>query len=546
MEKRTLKVNNEWQDNCIYEAECDRFEVYEKDCTKVSGSKYLQYYWGTEKRNEMPIAIHIVGKKNITLDFKGATLYLHGQIQPFMIENCQNVSIKNCVVEYDRASYTETEILEIGDGFVRVKPLEKYPCRVEDGNLIFTSDTWESVNVPTPIFFMAYDKTTRKGLGSPLATIGKDLKVPEGFPYFYHQFSQVESDADTIVLKGKPCPGCWHVGDIMAIHHEERWLSAITLRDTENINIENFRILNGFGMGILPIHCKNVYIKGLIATFDQMSHGIVTNGADVIHAISCWGDIVVEDSIIEGMMDDSINVHSNFCVVEKAQEKSLQVTLPEICVNRYTYNFNVGESLAIYNGLTMEKTGEYTLLSIDWLDEKRAIFTVDKQITAHKKGDVIENLSTQPNVTVKNCKIGKAVTHMRLQTRGKVVVENNEIELKILLSGDMSYWFESSPINDLTIKNNKFILERAQIFAVPEFFPTEKAPYYHENIKIIDNEFVNENPIVFKMANNITFTGNKNASGKQMTLTLVNCGEVVADDCLLERQTQKKESLSRG
>lgn len=540
-----LKTNNVWQDDCVYEADALKLEVYESDCTIVTGSKYLQYYWGTEKNDKLPIAIHIVGKKNITLDFKGATLYLHGQIQPFMIEDCQNVTIKNCVIEYDRASYTEVEVLEIGDGFVRVKPFDKYPCRVEDGNLIFTSETWESKNVPTPIFFMPFDKESRKGLGYPLATIGKDLKIPKNFPYFYHQFPQIEQDNGTIILRGKTCPECWHVGNIVAIHHEERWLSAITLRNTNYIHIENVRILNGFGMGILPLHCGNIHIKGLKTTCDERSHGIITNGADVVHAISCYGDFVIEDSIIEGMMDDSINVHSNFGVIEKIENQTITMALPEVAINRFAYNFNEGERIAVYNGSTMENCGEYIITSLDWLDDKRAIVKVDKPLLKHKQGDVIENLSTQPNLTVRNCVIGKAYTHMRLQTRGKVLIENNEIELAVLLSGDMSYWFESSPINDLTIKNNKFTLERAQIFAVPEFFPTQKAPYYHENIKIVDNEFASENPIIFKMANNVTFTGNKHVDGKPLTLTLVNCGEVQSD-CLIERKTERKEKLHRG
>ena len=34
--------------------------------------------------------------KNITLDFGGATIVLHGKIQPFLLDGAENITIKNC------------------------------------------------------------------------------------------------------------------------------------------------------------------------------------------------------------------------------------------------------------------------------------------------------------------------------------------------------------------------------------------------------------------------------------------------------------------
>ena len=73
--------------------------------------------------------------------------------------------------------------------------------------------------------------------------------------------------------------------------------------------------------------------------------------------------------------------------------------------------------------------------------------------------------------------------------------------------------------------------------------PTEKEPYYHKNIKVLNNEFDSETPITGGYADGIVFLGNKNALGKKMKLELVNCGSVEADNCEIERKTEVKTEL---
>lgn len=52
----------------------------------------------------------------------------------------------------------------------------------------------------------------------------------------------------------------------------------------------------------------------------------------------------------------------------------------------------------------------------------------------------------------------------------------------MLLTGDMSYWFESSPCERMVCRRVKFVGERAGVQAVPQFLPTDKAPYYHGDL----------------------------------------------------------------
>ena len=199
----------------------------------------------------------------------------------------------------------------------------------------------------------------------------------------------------------------------------------------------------------------------------------------------------------------------------------------------------MGDEIAIYRGQTMEETAKYTIKEIEIIDGELAKFTVDRPVGAHECGDMIESLSANCDVTIENCVFGKANSHLRLQSRGKFVIRNCETELPFLLTGDATYWFESGPITDLTVENCRFIGERARVSIESEVKTTAAAPYYHRNVKILNNEFETDAPLKAKDADGIVFRGNQNTLEKAMTLTLTNCGAAEVDGCTVERIVQK-------
>lgn len=541
---RILSLDNLFEDGCVYTADRSQYDVCLEQTIKSRDEFHLKYMFDYKKR-EMPIAFYLKGRKNVTLDFAGATLKLHGQIQPILLEDCENITVKNCVIEYDRAAHSEAEILEITEDTVRLKFGDAFPYRVdvENKGLIFTSDTWESTSRPSPLFYQPFDKESRLGLGLDLGVTGENIIVPEDWPYPYWHFL-AEEDGDTVILHGAH-PSGWKVGNIIAIPHEARWLTALTTMNCRNIHIQNFRIINGFSMGLAPFNTENFYVDRLIATYDSRSRGIISNTADLIHAVGCKGEMIIENSVFEGMIDDALNVHGNFLSAINSDGCTLHVQNTSQLPTSFARIFNVGDTIASYNGPTMERIGIGKIESITWIDGENAVIVTDVPVEV-SNGGLIENLSTQPNLTVRNCVFGKANSHIRLQTRGKVLFENSTLELPIILTGDASYWYESSPVQDLTIQNCSFTLPRAIIQICPEFIPTPKAPYYHENIKIMNNTFVSQTPLIGGYSNNIVFTGNTNSASEDMTIILTSCGSCVCDNATVERITKEKTEMNRG
>lgn len=545
---KLIKIGETFESNTEYYADKKRYDVYLSDAVIQESKVYTACRDSGcaegEYDNKLKIAFFLKDKENIVLDFRGATLYLHGLMQPFLLDNCKNVTIKNCIIEYDRSFVSEAEVIESTKSYLKVKMFNQFPYRIDGGNLILISETWENDSLDkSPKFFQFFNKETRKGAGLRLAIIGKNPHLDENWPWANATLKLwAEEDGEYIIFHGNDLPNI-ECGLILAIAHSNRQYSGIMIVSCENIYLQDIRLLNGPGMGLLPMHTKNLYIDGFKLCYDERSPGIIANEADGIHAVACSGDFILKNSIIEGIIDDALNIHSNFYQVTSSEGDTIKA-FPAGAVSAEYKIFDKGDTIAIYKGATLEKNAEYIIKDLRCLEDKIVEIKVDRPLLKHEKGDVIENLSAQAKVNISNCRFGKANTHLRFQTRGGVLIENCETDLPFWLTGDMSYWFESSPVDNIVIRNTKFATPDAVISSIPEFMPTEKEPYYHGNLVVEDCEFMAGTPVYANYTKSIRFIRNQSSIGVEMTLDLTNCGDCEADGCKVLRKIAKKDMLS--
>lgn len=522
------------QSDCEYVAEQD-VHVYEKDCIRLNSELYTCCGESHKRDNEIDVALLVKDRKNITIDFRGRTLFLHGRIQPFIFDHCENIRVKNVVVEHDRSFCTEIEVLESTSTRLRGRICEKFPCKVEDGKLVPYGEYWENHDLNrAPVFLQAFDKRTRVGDGLSLVVFGNHPDMDETIPWIGITRRLVAKfEGEDIVFEGTDIP-VLRVGTIAVIGHEDRRYSSLYAVNCKNLYIENYRVINGAGMGILPFHTENIYIDGLKMTYDERSHGVHTNEADGIHAVACSGDFVLKNSVIEGTIDDALNIHGNFYVFRRANGNKLYAECKGSVCKDYTL-FGVGDKIRVYRGSTLESGGEYTIEGMRRLSRTEWEFTLDRPAGVHAGGDVIENVSAHPKILMENCVFGKANTHLRFQSRGGITIRNCETELPFLLTGDMNYWYESGPVTEMTVENVRFVGYRANVICCPEFTPTEEKPYYHGTLRVINCSFDCETAVTARNTERIEFVGNRNTNGKEMKISLTSCGETVADGATVER-----------
>ena len=232
------------------------------------------------------------------------------------------------------------------------------------------------------------------------------------------------------------------------------------------------------------------------------------------------------------MKDDALNIHGNYYTVQSVEGNVIHARLNTDVqanpgVNAHYKMFDKGDVLAICRGNTTVCKQKLTVEQVEVTGD----FTVDIYFGGEaldlRKDDTVENLSAQADLHIKHCRFGKAGTNLRLQTRGKILIEDCECSLKIALTGDKNYWYEGSPINDLTVKNCHFVGKRANIGAYPSFDVCAESPYYHSGIKILGNTFDVTMALDFSNCRDVLFEGNVQAAGLPFENQFRDCAEVM-------------------
>ena len=532
----TFDIKTKFESHTEYRFDGETMTVELADTVRLEEKIYRSIYMS--EKTWLDTAIYLKDLSNVTLDFCGATLLLRDDsIQPFVLDGCKNVTVKNVVIEYERSLLNEMDIVEVKEDELICRQTEKqrkhFPLKVENGSLIPVAGEKEyPLGFHVPQFLNTYHKETKQFLKMCLVRIGNDLPYisEESFPYHYYDMI-AEQRGDLIVLKGQ-IPTYFTTDMTCAITHTQRDVSSCFIIRSENTCLENLRVLNGAGMGILGMYSKNIRLDGVKYCFDERSHGVTTNGADAVHLISCFGKVEIFNSIFEGMKDDALNIHGNYYTVKSVSGNVIHARLNTDIqaspgVNAYYKMFDRGDVLSVYRGNTTIEKGRLRVERVEVTGDFTADLTCIGDLSSLNEGDTIENRSAQADLHVKGCRFGNAGTHLRLQTRGKALIEDCDCELFILLSGDKNYWYEGSPINDLTVRNCRFTGRRGRILSMPSFDACPESPYYHSGIKVIGNTFDYPIALDCSQSRDILFEGNIHTDGTPFENKFNGCAEVV-------------------
>lgn len=531
MKECFFDIHTTFENNTYYRLSSPACEVTPADTTPCRALKYLANLGHPAHRAQLDTAFYLHDLHHVTLDFGGTVLTLHGEIQPFIIDRCRDITIKNVTVAYARSPFSEFDILEHRDGMLRTRPGRRFPCRVENGFLIPYFENWENRNIHQNgcLWMQVYDKQSGDGAGLKVVYLGETVVPEETPPAENISQIRVRADGGDILFFGD-FPADWDAGKRLVVAHERRDISNAACYHSKHVTFERYRILNGAGMGLYAVYTENLTLHEFCLFRDELSHGTVTNAADGAHLVACKGTIEITDSILEGTVDDALNVHANFYQVADSKNGVISAyrSLASHMLNAHSEVFGVGDEIAVYRAGTLEEKARYTVRQSRIFDSQTVMLTVDGSTESLCENDIIENLSTQPQLTIRRTRFAKSNAHLRLQTRRKVLLENCFFSLPILLTGDMNYWFECSPIRDLTVRHCRFSGERATVRAIPEFTATNKAPYYHRGLTLEDNVFDHHVPLEATACADICFQRNRAADGSPLRLTLSGCSAIQA------------------
>ena len=455
-----------------------------------------------------PVAIPLVDLDGVTIDGSGSTFYFHNLLEPFLILDSTNVTIKNVHVDYWRPLFNEATVVA-ADYFSTQIRINKtlYPYHIEDSQFVFENEGFEQgFN-----FVMLFEKETKRMLN--------------GTGDLYISNIVKENSDGTVTLTQNLLKYGIKSGDGICFRNYLKPYPAIVIYRATNSKLDNVQIHSSEGMALLAQRSDTIDIINSGCVYAEGR--FTTTSADSSHFSNCKGQITILNCTFEGMMDDSINVHST----------SLRITeiVNQSCIKlKYIHQQSVGFE-TILPGEQIQFIHSKTLEN----DEIRNVTNVIKHSTTELEvllsgtvpstitiGDSVENGNYYANVVFRNNTIRNNRARGCLFTTPKdVIVENNFFDYvtgsAILLAGDAANWYESGSCKNIIIRNNRFLNVLTVsgyefTHAIFSLNPTigdiqNQDKSYHTNIKIEGNEIDTfDVPLLYGISSaNVEFVRNK-------------------------------------
>jgi hypothetical protein len=481
-------------------------------------SVYLKSYFETNTYDVNPkrLAIFLEKKKNITIDAQSSDFVYHGHIQPFTLDNCENITIKNVNIDWEKPLTAEAKVLEADSKHIKVSiDTFQFPYLVQEKGILFKAENWEA--------------SWALSDGSWLIEINANHIIPictgdSGCVRGNLAEVKYTSPEPGIVVMECNFTKTPAVGNYLIMRHSTRDHAGMFFFHSKNIQLENVNIHHTSGLGILAQYCENLKYTKVNVVPNPQKNRYLSGHDDAFHFMGCRGKILMDSCNTQGLMDDPVNVHGTCVpVIERVNDKTIK------CAFAHDMSCGLiwaqkGDSVGFIEKKTMETVSGGIVLNFTLLNKDTMLVEFANPVPDYVgDGYTLENLTWTPDITIRNCYVGSnRARGFLISTPGNVLVENNIFETSgsaLLIAGDANYWYESGACKNLTIRNNEFRSAcnsslyqfcRAVITIYPEIPQPDSTKPFHRNIHIENNKFSTADyPILYALSvDNLTFKNN--------------------------------------
>ncbi len=432
------------------------YDIFQDNAFELTG----YYCSNTAKKHESPnglrrTAIFLKDKKNIIIDGNGATLLIHGKMTPLLFDRCENITVRNLIIDYARPTMSEFTVLKSDDGICDIKINNDCLFRVEENN-IFWQDEKDKNGIP-------YWEDTHNGQGRYFKVFDPKTQMCSDYNRNHFTFKKIEQLSNTVLrLYFENKENALPEGSIVQTRSIVRDQTGSFFQRCKNLEFHNLRVKFMHGLGMVSQFCQKVTFKNCDLTPAQGR--TITSTADFFQFSGCKGDITIENCKAWGAQDDYINVHgTHLRIIEKNGETN-SVTVRFMHPESWGFQaFEIGDELEFIKWDTLIPYGKTKVTAYERLNDTDILLQLDRplpNITLEK--DVVENATWTPNLYVRNCDFGPTSGRGILcTTRGEVIIENNKFRNlwgpALLIEDDCNFWFESGYTKKIVFRNNHII-----------------------------------------------------------------------------------------
>ena len=463
-----------------------------------------------------PTAFCIEAWENITVDGSGAEFLCTGRMLPFAISKSRNVTLRHLSIDFDVPHISQVEVVRNDEGGIRFRPSEEVNWRVNDAGRFEAQGEGWAMTYNTGI---AFDGTHR-------------YIVPQTADLWI-DMTDCRDEGNGEVTAPKWTDARLKPGTRVALRSYARPAPAIVVTESEGVSLRELTVYYAEGMGLVAQRSENLHLNGFRVVPNKAKGRYFSTQADATHFVQCKGNILVENSTFDGMMDDAINVHGVYLRVrERQDDHTLRLRFEHNQAYGYTWG-NAGDTVAFVRSATMDALPHRNVISsirqespYEFLVRFRDALPASIDAT---EGYGAENLTWTPSVTFRRCTVrnNRARGALFSSPRATVCEENtfdHTSGTAILLCGDCNGWYESGAVRHLTIRRNRFINALTSLYqftsAIISIYPEipnldASTTCFHggtpDAIRIEDNVFETfDAPLIYaKSTDGIVIRGNK-------------------------------------
>jgi len=446
---------------------------------------YEQYCFITNHDNSLRrIAFPINDFDGLTIDAKDAKFVFHGVMMPFNIENSKNINISGLTIDWHLPLHGEGMIVanDTVNNTFDLRLADNMPYTIRNEQLIFIKEGFEH-DLTHAILFdperkaVAYNtsKYTPLNMIKHIEIRNKDkfdfpnyidFRIPE-YEMQNQEYSikAVEKEPGLVRILGnrKSLPPVGMVLVSKGQFGKDRIANAFYINKSSNVNLHNLTIHYAGGMGILAERSQDIVLDSISILANPDNKLMVSTTADAVHFSSCKGKIVVNSCNFRHQLDDAINVHGAYVLVEDVLgPNKIGVRIGHFQQAGFQFA-EEGDNVGFINN---EKSADVefkaTVKSFSKLNQHYYIITLNENATDKlSKGYVVENLDWYPEVTITNNHFAdNRARGLLLKSPKKTIVKNNyfsNMMQAIIISGGINtWWYESGGAQDVLIEGNTF------------------------------------------------------------------------------------------
>lgn len=443
-------------------------------------------------------------KDNVTIEGNGSRFIFHGKMITFAFDHCNNITLKNVIMDFERPSMSEISMLSVSDTEVIADIHKDSKYEIVNNQLQFYGESW-----------------AMKHYHAILAKPKEGIMLYSSWEPF-RKSSATMVATNRIAFKGDFSKETFKPGDVLTVRDPIRDHVGAFINRSKNISLKNVTMHYMHGLGIVSQFSEDLHYDSVLVV--PANGRQIAAFADAMHFSGCKGNILIENCHFKGLHDDPVNVHGTHLQVAEIQAPD-KITVKFMHGQTYGFEaFFAGDSVGFVQSASLYTFAMGKIKSAELIAEREMQLEFEQPVPETlKKGDALENITWTPTLTVRNCKFeGTNTRGILVSTRKKVLIENNLFYRTgmhaILIANDASGWYESGPVWDVTIRNNRFEEcgynsgdVNSVINIAPENHLLLKDYYVHHNIRIEKNHFkVFNQPILSaRSTENLFFENNQ-------------------------------------